>query len=585
MKQNKARARYGSDVMADMLHMLDIEYAVLNPGSSYRGLHDSIVNHLGNNKPEIILCNHEGIAVSMAHGYGKVAGKPIAAMVHNVVGLLNGTLAIYNAWLDEAPLLIVGATGPVDTEKKRPWIDWIHTALVQGNVVRDYVKWDDQPSSLAGVPDSFIRAHQIATTNPQGPVYICMDAGIQEDLLKDKFPLPAIKHYPKPSSPQVDKETIEEVARLLVAAANPVVIADFMGRNPKAVASLIELAELLALPVIDVGGRFNFPNTHPLDLTGAETELLKEADAVLALDVHHLYRYLTATARGTRKSEYIIPAECRIVHFTLEHLGIKSWSQAYGKLVRIDIPVTADTALALPILTATCRDLLTEKRRKAVQKRYDKISLRHKALRKQWQILAEGEGDKSPITLPWLAKESWAVIKNEDWAMVSNDISGWARRLWDWDKPYQYVGWTGLGCGLGHALGAALAHRQKGRLCIDFQADGDLLFTPAALWTAARHNIPMLVIMNNNRTYYNTERHQEIIAQARERPVMNKGIGTRIEGPLVDYAGLARDFGLFGVGPIDNPKDLRPALEKAMKYVRDKKQPALVDVVTYPSRA
>ncbi len=570
--------------MADMLRMLDIKYAAMNPGSSYRGLHDSIVNYLGNNKPEIILCAHEGIAVAMAQGYGKVAGKPMAAMVHYVVGLLHGTLAIYNAWLDEAPILVIGATGPMNIDRRRPGIDWIHTALIQGNVVRDYVKWDDQPSNLAGVPDSFIRAYQIATTDPQGPVYICLDAGLQEELLTDKVSLPSIQRYPNPSSPQVDGATIDRVAKLLVEATNPVVIADYMGRNPQAVASLIELAELLALPVIDSGGRFNFPNTHPLDLTGAERELIKEADVVLALDVHNLDRYLTTVEQDTRQTGNIIPEKCRVIHFTLQHLAMKSWSQSYGRLVTIDIPVTANTALALPLLTAACHELLTKKRRLELQKRFGKLKVKHEALRKQWQAMAENEQDKSPISISWLARQVWEVIKDEDWALVNEAMRGWARRLWDWEKPYQYVGSTGLGEGLGHSLGAALAHQTERRLCIDFQADGDLLYTPAALWTAAHHRIPLLVIMNNNRTYYNSERHQEVTAKKRERPVKNKGIGTRIENPPVDYASLARSFGLYGAGPIENPNDLRSALEEAIRVVKDKKQLALVDVVTKPER-
>ena len=325
MNSGDSQARYGSDVMADMLRLLDIKYAIINPGSTFRGLHDSIVNHLGNNNPEIILCAHEGVAVSMAHGYGKVAGKPAAAMVHNVVGLLHGSMAIYNAWLDEAPMLVIGGTGPMAIEKRRPWIDWIHTALVQGNVVRDYVKWDDQPNSLAGVPDSFIRAYQIATTDPRGAVYICLDAGLQEELLTDKVPLPSMERYPNPSSPQVDAGTIDLVARLLVEATNPVVIADYMGRNPEALASLVALAELLALPVIDGGGRFNFPNTHPLDLTGAEKELLEEADVVLALDVKHLSQYLSTVQLDTRQTVSIIPEKCRAIHFTPQHLTTKSW--------------------------------------------------------------------------------------------------------------------------------------------------------------------------------------------------------------------------------------------------------------------
>ncbi|MBI2979671.1 MAG: thiamine pyrophosphate-binding protein [Chloroflexi bacterium] len=576
-------ARYGSDVMAEMLRILDIKYAATMPGSSYRGLHDSIVNHLGNKGPEIILCAHEGIAVAVAHGYGKVAGKPIAAMLHNVLGLLHGTMAIYNAWVDDAPILVIGGTGPMDIEKRRPGIDWMHTALIQGNVVRDYVKWDDQPSSLASVPDSFIRAYQIATTDPQGPVYVCLDAGLQEKLLTDKVPLPEIKRYLKPSSPQVDAATIDRVARLLVAAVNPVVIADFVGRNPAAVASLVELAELLSLPVIDAGGRFNFPNTHSLDLTGAQRELIKEADVVLALDVHNLSRYLNTAEWETRQSVNILPEKCQVVHFTLQHLGIKSWSQAYGKLVATDIPVAADTALALPALTAACRQLLTKKRQTELRKRFASLKTRHETLREQWQTIAEDEQGKSPIPIPWLVKQVWEVVKNEDWALVNGDINGWTRRLWDWEKPYQYIGSVGLGGGLGHSLGAALAHQPEGRLCIDFQPDGDFLFTPAGLWTAAHHNIPLLVIMNNNRSYYNSELHQEMVARYRKRPLGNRVIGTRIEYPNVNYASLARSFGLYGVGPIENPDDLLPALKKAVRIVRDKKQLALVDVVTQRS--
>ncbi|MFC2071847.1 thiamine pyrophosphate-binding protein, partial [Chloroflexota bacterium] len=583
MNSSDSGAQYGSDVMAEMLRLLDIEYAAMVPGSTFRGLHDSIVNYLGNNKPEVILCTHEGIAIDVAAGYAIVTGKPMAAIVHNVVGLLNATNDIYNAWMGKVPILVIGGTGPMDIEKRRPWIDWIHTALVQGNVVRDYVKWDDQPSSLASVPDSFIRAYQIATTDPRGPVYICLDAGLQEELLTDEVPLPSMKSYPNPSSPQADVATIERVARLLVEAVNPVVIAGRMGISSGAVASLIALAELLALPVI--AGSESFPNTHPLDLTGADGELLKEADVVLALDVNDLTRNLTTVAWDTRQITSIIPEGCQIVHFTPQHLATKSWSQSYGKLVAVDIPVTADTALALPVLTTACSELLTEKRHAELQKRFDNLKTRHEALRKGWQTMAENEQGKSPISIPWLGRQVWEVIKSEDWALVNGNFNGWAHRLWDFERPYPSVGRSlGLGSGLGVSLGAALAHQPEGRLCIDFQADGDFLFTPSALWTAAHHQIPLLVIMNNNRAFYNSERHQGIVAKTRGRPVENRGIGTRIEGPPVDYAGLARSFGLHGVGPIENPNDLRPALEEAVRVVKDKKQLALVDVVTEPSR-
>ncbi len=583
---SQSQARYGSDLMADMLRNLGIKYAAINPGSSFRGLHDSMVNYLGNHDPEIILCCHESIAVAMAHGYGKVAGKPMAAVVHNVVGLLHASMAIYNAWLDQAPILVIGGTGPMATEKKRPWIDWLHTALVQGNAVRDYVKWDDQPYSLASVPDSFVRAYQIATTEPKGPVYLCLDAGLQEEPLPDTIsPLP-IDHYPNPSLPQADGSAIDQVARLLVEARNPIVIADYLGKNPEAVASLVELAELLALPVIDAGGRFNFPNTHPLDLTGAEGELLPEADVVLALDVHHPFQHIATVDNVSRQTRYVIPENCRVVHISLQHLPEKSWSQSYGKLVKIDIPVMADTTLALPALTTACRQLLEGREPVARQPRFDRLQARHQALRQQWQTEAASGRDQTPISVPWLLGQLWELIKDEDWALASQDLDGWARRLWHWEKPYQYVGKgeAMLGCRVGHSLGAALAHLPEGRLCINLQKDGDFLFTPAALWTAAHHRIPLLVIVENNRSYFNSERHQRIMAKTRGRPVENRFIGTRIDDPPVDYAGLARSFGLHGEGPIERPDDLRPALERALSIVKDKQQLALVDVVTRPSR-
>ncbi len=575
---NQSQARYGSDLMADMLRTLGIEYAAINPGSSFRGLHDSIVNHLGNKKPEVILCCHEGIAVAMAHGYGKVAGKPMAAIVHNVVGLLHATTPIYNAWLDQAPILVIGGTGPMATDKRRPWIDWIHTALVQGNAIRDYVKWDDQPFSLAGIPDCFIRAYQVATTEPGGPVYICLDAGLQEELLTDTIPIPPTEHYPNPSSAHADSATIDQVAKLLVEAKNPVVIADYMGRDPGAVAALIGLAEFLALSVVDVGGRFNFPSNHPADLTGAERELLREADIVLALDVHNLFRHI-----ATMDGRYLIAENCRVVHITLQHLPIKSWTQDYGKLLKIDIPITADTALALPALTAACRKLVTEKDHIRFQKRFNDLKAKHKSIRQQWEVQAKNDQDKSPVSVPWLMSQVWEVVKDEDWVLVNGDLNGCARRLWNWEKPYQYVGKSMLGCGLGHSLGAALAHQLKERLCIDLQKDGDFLYTPEALWTAAHHHIPLLVIMENNRSYYNSENHQASIAKARGRPVENKNIGTRLDEPSVDYAGLARSFGLHGEGPIEHPNDLRPALQRAITIVKEKRQLALVDVVTRPS--
>ncbi|MBI2849749.1 MAG: thiamine pyrophosphate-binding protein [Chloroflexi bacterium] len=580
MADKTSRAQYGSDIMAKMLHALDIDYVAVNPGSTYRGLHDSIVNYLGNKKPEMILCNHEGIAVAFAHGYAKVTGKPAVAIVHDTVGLLHCTLQIYNAFLDKAPIIILGGAGPMATEKRRPGIDWTHTTLVQGNAVRDFVKWDDQPASLAGVPDSLIRAYQIAATNPEGPVYVAFDVETQEETLTGEITLPDVKRYSMPSPPQADEDAINRVAKLLVKARNPVVIAGRTGRNPEAVEHLAALAELLALPVVD-NGTFNLPGTHPLNLTGAARDLLKKADVVLALDINDMQGALSTTETQDRAStRLLVPEGCQVVHIAQSHAAAKSWPASYFKLMPVDIPVSADTAVALPLLTAACERLLTKAKRAELKERFDGFKAEHDAIRQRWQAAAKADQKNSPISISWLASQLWDIIKDEDWAMVNGNFGGWSRRLWDGEAPYRYAGGGGLASGIGHSLGAAMAHLPKNRLCIDFQSDGDLMYSPSALWTAAHHKIPLLVVMNNNHSYYNSEAHQHAMAVARGRPVENQGIGTRIEDPYVDYAAVARSFGVWGVGPVENPADLRKALKEAVKVVKQEKTLALVDVVT-----
>jgi thiamine pyrophosphate-dependent acetolactate synthase large subunit-like protein len=581
MAFKKSRPKYGSDVVADVLRSLGMEYATINPGATLSGLHDSIVNYLGNRDPELILCCHEAIAVSMALGYSQVERKPMAVMLHDTMGLLNATNAIYSAWLVHAPVMLVGGSGPMADEKKLAWIDWIHSALISGNVIRDFVKWDHQPFSLASIPDALIRAYRVAMTEPHGPVYVCLDRSLQEEKLPKAFPKPSPQRHRPPTYPQADPEAITRTAKLLAGAKNPVVIADNLGRKQESVGHLVELAELLALPVIDVGGSFNFPNTHPLDLTGAEEELLTEADLVLALDVPYLARHLTKRDPVTEETHFIISETAKIVHITLHDLILSSWAQSYGKLVPIDIPICADTSLALPALFSASRKLLGRKHSR-IQSRFQKLEARHNTLRQQWQKICQKSWDEKPISLPRLAAEIGQVIKGEDWALAQGRLNNWPRRLWDWNKPYQYVGGpnVGVGNGLGYSLGVALAHRKHGRLCIDIQPDGDFLYTPAALWTAAHHQIPLLVIMFNNRSYCISERLQELMASSRGRPTENKTIGTSLENPAVDFAQIAHSFGLYGEGPIEDPHDLRPALKRAVKIVKETKKLALIDVVT-----
>jgi thiamine pyrophosphate-dependent acetolactate synthase large subunit-like protein len=447
------------------------------------------------------------------------------------------------------------------------------------------VKWDDQPFNLDCVPESFIRGYRIATTEPAGPVYICYDADLQEDRIQSGGEFEDISRFSLSAPAQANPEALRRVAEMLVGSEHPLIVADFVGRNPTAVQSLIELAELLALPVIDKGNRFNFPTTHPLDVTSASRDILKEADFILALDVQDLFGSLASVSKQTRATEYQTDPKVKIAHISLNDYIARSWVADYQYLQPIDVSITADTSVALPELTRLCSRLLgnDSKKKAAIEARLSEVKKHHDGQRAKWAEEARATASNKEISTAFLAYELGEVIKKDDWKLVNGTSNGWARKLWDFSKPRQFLGGSGgagLGYGMGGAIGAALAHREDDVLCVDIQADGDMLMTAGALWTAAHHKIPLLVVMHNNQSFYNSEEHEIEVAKFRKRPVENAGIGTHVDNPPVDFAKIAQSYGVYGGGPVRKPEELRPALQKALKVVKEQKLPALVDVIS-----
>ena len=571
--------RYGADVVVDLLQQYAIPYAALNPGSSFRGLHDSLVNY-GANRPELILCQHEEIAVGLAHGYAKASGQPMAAIVHDVVGLLHACMAIYYAYIDRAPMLILGATGPLDEARRRPRIDWIHTANVQGNAIRDYTKWDDQPASLEGVPGSFARGYRVAMTEPQGPVYLCYDAQLQEDPLDRDIRLPAPDAARVPTRMAGDPAAVEQVAEMLIRAERPVIMAEFLGRDPATMDALVRLAESLAVPVVDLHARLNFPTCHPLNMTS--TDILQDADLVLALDVRDFEKPTTRLDSTTRTVRSIVPPECRFVEIGFADLELSSWSMDYGRFQETHLSVLADTSLAVPQLAEQVAERVgrDRERRERVAARREAIARRHTAARARWLEEARQDWDAVPMTTGRLALEVWEVIKDEDWVLTAGTLKDWAPKLWDFDRPYRHPGKDlGTATQIGISLGVALAHKGSGRLVVDLQPDGDLMFDAGALWVAAKHEIPFLIVMYNNRAYYNDWEHQIRMARHRGTPVERANIGMDMRDPAPDFAALARSLGWYSEGPIEDPTDVGPALRRAIRQVKEGR-PALLDTVT-----
>jgi acetolactate synthase-1/2/3 large subunit len=564
------RKRWASDVIVDMLHAYGLPHAALNPGASYRGLHDSIVNY-GRNKPTMMLCQHEETAVQIAHGYAKASGKPMVAILHNLVGLLHANMAIYYAYADRCPVFIIGATGPMDETKRRPRIDWIHTALVQGEAVRAYTKWDYQPTVIDGVPESFARAYGVMMTEPRGPIYMCYDAWLQEQPLDHEVPIGKKQQVPTRFAP--DPKALKKVADLLAKAKRPVILAEFVGRDPEGYEALVTLAETLGAPVYDVGSRLNFPSRHPLNFSMVK-DVFRDADLVLSLDTRDWERPTTELVSTTRKVTSLLPEGCKWIDIGFGDLEISSWAMDYQRLVHADLRVMADTTLAIPALT----DLLRPSKASAARmKHYSDLN---RKVRAGWEKEAKEDWDASPITLPRLAHEVWQQIRKHDWVLTAGTLDEWARMIWDFDKPYRHPGKSlGTATQIGISLGVALAHRGKGRLVVDLQPDGDLMFDAGALWVAAKHRIPMLVVMYNNRAYYNDWEHQIRMAKLRGTPVERAHIGMDMSDPEPDFATLARSMGWYAEGPIDKPGGVAAALKRAIRKVQAG-QPALIDTIT-----
>jgi len=558
---------FGSDVIADTLRALEIPFIALNPGASYRGLHDSIVNFLGNETPQMLLCLHEESAVAVAHGYAKVTGKPMAAAVHSNVGLFHATMAIFNAWCDRQPVIVLGATGPVDAVKRRPWIDWIHTARDQGAIVRNYTKWDDQPASPAAAREALLRAAWIASTAPRGPVYVNLDAEMQEAKLPEPLaPIQAARFMP-PASPTASAELIENAAAILKAAKHPVMLMGRVSRSVEAWNERVALAETLNAKVIsDLKIGCGFPTDHPLHAGAPASNAMvpeaiaaiKAADVILALD----WVDLGGALRNALGQE---GPRAKIISISADFHVHNGWSMDYEILPPVDLMLPTTPDAAVPLLLHA---LGAGKPRTAavVKPRVEKY-----------------EPSSGPVRVDDLTRSLKAAVGERDVTLTHLPLS-WNGASWAFRHPLDYIGSEGgggVGGGPGISVGAALALKDSGRLPIAICGDGDFCMGVTALWTAVHYRIPLLVVVCNNRSFFNDELHQERVARIRNRPPENRWIGQRISDPEIDCAGVAAAQGAVGFEPVTRTADLVPTFEKAIAAV-EAGQVAVVDVRVEP---
>jgi acetolactate synthase I/II/III large subunit len=575
-----------SDFMADVFRSLGFEYVFAMPASTFVGIHESVVNYLGNKNPEWITCMHEEASVGMACGYAKIEGKPVMICAHGTVGLQHASMNIYEAWCDHVPVfLVLGNT--LDASRRGNEVGWVHSVQDTCAMVRDYVKWDDTPVSLAHFTESAVRAYKIAMTPPYGPVAIVADSEMQDERLPANFNV-RVPKVTIPTAPQGDLGSVREAAKLLVAAENPVIVAGRTARTPNAVQQLVELAETLQASVVDQRRRMNFPTRHPLsrvlftrvDGRTFTDNAVGDADVILGLESSDIYNAIAPRQRAAGKPK------AKVINVTASDLGARGNYQDFMRFAEVDMAITGDGEATLPVLIDEVKRLITADRRRTLDARGKKIAEANQKAREQTRAEAAYGWDSSPVSTARLSAEIWEQIKNEDFSLLSDAkwIRNWPLRMWDFTKSTQYIGGAGaegVGTMAPVTVGAALANKKYGRLSISIQTDGDLMVVPNVLWTAAHHKIPLLTIMHNNRGY-----HMEVMGYISQAARANRStdtfhIGNTFDNPFIDYAKLAQSLGVRAEGPIADPKDLAAAIRRGIQVVKSG-EPYLIDVLTQP---
>ncbi|MGH9135992.1 MAG: thiamine pyrophosphate-binding protein, partial [Acidimicrobiales bacterium] len=535
-----------SDVVAAALAGLGCRYLALNPGASLRGLHDSLVNPIGP-APELLLCLHEEIAVAVAHGYAKTAGRPMGVGVHDTVGLLHASMAIFNAWVDRVPILVLVGTGPLDASKRRPWIDWIHTVVDQTAAVRDWTVWTDQPIGEAALVESIRAGWSACQGSPAGPAVLGLDALLQEQACTEPDVALAGLEPDVRGRVAPDPAIVERAAAALAEAQSPVIVTD-RPLDADGSALVIELAERTGAAMVELGGGISFPVGHPHDCSDRSGAALARADVVLFVEARDPAWRPPGGAVGELPTAIVVG---------LGNAKDRSWMRTESTGVgRIEL--VADATLALAALAGA-----TSPTRPALAPAFADLAGVD-------TVPADLPGE-APFHPGQVGRELSRALDGTPFLVANGSLGGWARRTLGL-APGQVLGRSGgegLGYGPGASVGAALAVRDDapGTVVIDLQGDGDLLYTPQALWTATHHGIPLLVLVEANGTYERDVYHQRNVAAARGRPGARVGPGVIIDAPPIDIAALARAQGCEAWEAPSDLGALAAVLSKAVSAV------------------
>jgi acetolactate synthase-1/2/3 large subunit len=578
------RPEYGSDAVAELLNRYGFDYAFLNPGSSFRGLQDSLVNYNANQTPKVVLGLHEDTVAGMAQGYATASGRPALCILHNMVGLMHGSMGVFNMFCAGMPVVVLGGSGPSDHAERGP-VDYLHSANTQGELVRPFVKWDDEATTVEGVLDSVVRGYKIANTGPKGPVYVAFDVGLQEQKLDKPITVHDIDQasFQPPPPPAANADVVDEVADMLVKARYPLIVGGRVGYLPSATKPIRDLVELLGAAYRDDRTFVSMATDHPQNLTGSRDALAK-ADVVLAIDCADVRS--AVGGYGKRRDEYKLkdPKRQKVIDLSQNESASRTWNRVGGAIPDTEVQMLADPMVGLgQIIDAVKR------RRRASKSLAPRFARRVKSIAREKSALAKAQQqshqarwDENPISPARMVAELWTAVRDKPWYLTLRNHRSWPEGIWKFDGAGQYAGHSsggGLGHGPGASVGAAFACRDDGRFPVGIIGDGDYLMATGGVWTAVHYRVPLLMVINNNTSWYNDEEHQFNIAKFRGRPPENAHIGTTTRDPDVDLAKVSEGYGAYVEGPITEPEDLAPAFARAVKVVADGGV-AVVDVRT-----
>jgi len=568
----RAVTRPGSDLMVQAIRDLGIEYVAANPGSTFEGIQESVINYGNppNHMPEFITALHEESAVAMAHGYAKAQGKPMLALLHGTIGIQHASMAIYNAYYDRVPILMIAGNDRGDIPS--------HTALDMAGMVRSFTKWDAQPKTLDEALLAINRAYNEAITPPMAPTLVVMDS----DLQKANAPNANLPAYKQPQFPTIDASQAKQIAKALVDAQNPRIAVGRL-RTPQGVSLAVELAELVGActSTAAANGPMSFPQRHPLCGPGADTTY----DYTLGLES----RGVQESIIGPDLPTIVAARDTTTIGFggLPPNVNPKGRPEAAAKAAP---SIQADAEASLPAIIEEVRRQLTSDKRARIQERIakhaDANQRAHVAAVTQAVELKRAGWNGSPISTARVYAELWPLIMNEDWCLSSPTFfsGGHNVQLWDHNKPYSCLGGQGAG-GMGYgapaSVGAALAAKDRGRIVVNIQCDGDLNYAPGVLWTAVHHKLPLLTIMHNNRAWHQEFMYVVYMAGVRGRGTNRAHIGSTLREPFINYAKMAEGYGMAGEGPISDPTLLAAAFKRGVETVK-RGEPYMIDVITQP---